>query len=266
MAVRHLRIVSIGCGGGEVDLAFIKGLSDSYHRWGYTGIDFVGLEPNLQFRSEFMERIKHLQNEENMLPSFTFKLVDGTFNPSNSSMHGLGGADVVLLAHVLYYFEDKAATLQSALQLNRAGGKTLVVHQDTQGVPELQIELLPELRGSIRDMFTAEGIHEILTGQLSDQVESFVQHSVDAFLDISEVLKGTEDGMKIMSFCLEADHRTASSDVLQRSCHAFERRAVAQAESGRGGGPFLKEPVSCFIISPKHELSENVVNVKPINL
>lgn len=74
MAGRPLRIVSIGCGGGEVDLAFIKGLSDSYHRWGYTGIDFVGLEPNLQFRSEFMERIKHLQNEENMLPSFTFKL------------------------------------------------------------------------------------------------------------------------------------------------------------------------------------------------
>lgn len=109
------------------------------------------------------------------------------------------------------------------------------------------------------------GFTKSLIGQLSDEVEGFVQRSVGAFLDISGVLKGTEGGMKIMPFCLEADHRTASSDVLKRSCHVFEKRAVAQAQSGRRGGPFLNDPDSCIIISPKHELSESVVYSKPIN-
>jgi len=248
MVSRPLRVLSIGCGGGELDLALIEGLADSFQNWGYTGIEYIGVEPSVALRSEFAERVLTMKNMP-FLSSVSMEFVDMTFDPYDVRMDH--EADIVLLGHVLYYFENKGAALHSAMQLTRPGGKTLVIHQDAEGIPELQVELLPKLRSTMRDMFTADDIQELLQGELSEQVEGFQRHSVDAFLDISEIVQGTDDGMKIMSFCLEADHRTASSEVAQRSADAFKRLASAQAEPGRAGGPFLKEPVSCFVISSR---------------
>jgi SAM-dependent methyltransferase len=229
----------------------IEGVSEACQRWGYTGIEFVGVEPSVKMREDFMERVERSKALGNAAfhDSLSIKLVDETFDETASRMRG--SADIVLLGHVLYYFEDKAASLEGALKLTRPGGVTLVVHQDSQGVPTLQMQLLPELRGSVRDMFTSEDIHSLLTGQLGGQVENFNQHSIDSFLDVSEILASTEQGVMMMSFCLEADHRTASNQIRNNSRDAFESHSVMQAEPGRAGGPFLKEPVSCFLISPR---------------
>merc|ERR1712150_162982 len=130
------------------------------------------------------------------------------------------------------------------------GGRVVVIHQAAKGVPELQQNLLPLIRGSTQDMFTADNIENLLNRELKDDITGYVRHDIDAFLDISEVVKGSPNGIKIMSFCLEADHRTASDATLKQSIAAFQQRSQHSAEPGRIGGPFMPEPVVCFVIDP----------------
>jgi len=144
-----LRICSIGCGDGELDLALIEGIVDSVRSSGFSGIEFVGLEPSPSFREEFMENLRKAQ----ISPEFCkFQLESEVFVTHTVSEHAKDGeADIVLLGHVMYYFENKGEALTCAMQKARPGGLTVVIHQGKQGVPQLQEALLPELRGSVRD-------------------------------------------------------------------------------------------------------------------
>lgn len=241
------RIASIGCGDGELDLALMEGIAHSVEKWGYSGIEFTGLEPSETFRQKFTENLAAARERGHFPPPehTVVNLVDNTFDHLKTCAVGEGEADLVLLGHVMYYFSRKEEALKKAMQIARPGGLTVVIHQGKEGIPELQEQLLPTLRGSIRDMFTADDVDNILA---TGKVDRFVRHNVDAFLDISEIVKGSEDGVKIMSFCLEADHRLASKTVLEASRDAFVDRAVVKGEVGRTGGPFLLETVSCFVV------------------
>merc|ERR1711879_460896 len=96
------------------------------------------------------------------------------------------------------------------------------------GVPEIQRELLPTLRGSMSDSCTAEQIHQLL-GELSVGADvrekeasiTVARFDVPAYLDLAEIVANSEDGIKIMSFCVEADHRHASSEIVQHTRDAF---------------------------------------------
>jgi len=251
-AGRPLRICSIGCGDGELEIALMEGIAHSVEGYGYSGIELVGLEPSPSFRQRFVENFSRAQGR-GALPSTEkcrIQLEGEAFEPNGVSDYAQDGeADIVMLGHVMYYFQSKEEGLRSALRKARPGGVTVVIHQGKQGVPELQAVLLPRLRGSVRDMFSADDVEVLLTGALRSDVGRFDRHDVDAFLDVSAIVKGTDEGAKIMSFCLEADHRTANDEVLQMSRDAFAGAAVQKAEAGRSGGPFLRELVSCFVIS-----------------
>jgi len=202
---------------------------------------------------EFRDRVQEASKHGKIPKDLNISFVEEVFDPLAVYSNRLPSADIVFMGHVLYYFSDKTEAIQAALKLARPGGKLMIVHQAAQGVPELQKQLLPELRGSLKDSFTADDISEALQSKrLDGRTEGFARHDVDAFLDLAHIASGSEAGMKIISFCLEADHRTADSTIMKKSCDAFLAKSVPTAEPGRQGGPFMKEPVSAFIISPRY--------------
>jgi len=246
---RNLKMLSVGCGDGELDFAIMEGCKSALK----SGVDFVGLEPNGELRTIFAEKLKVAQGAGELPATVTTELID-TFFDGRFADTATSKPDLVVLGHVLYYFggvNDKLGALRRAIQIANPEGRVVVIHQAAQGVPELQNQLLPMIRGSTKDMFTADDIEKLLNRELKDDIKGFVRHDVEAFLDISEVLKGSPKGIETMSFCLEADHRTANDSTLARSIASFEQRSQDSAEPGRTGGPFLAEPVVCFVIEPK---------------
>jgi hypothetical protein len=247
-SAKVLRMLSIGCGDGELDLALMEGAKSKLG----SGVEFRGLEPNKEFQTTFNDNVKEGQTD-GKLPQVTTTFENETFS-GEFQIDKAWKPDLVVLGHVLYYFggaQEKVAALRRAIQLADPQGRVVVIHQASKGVPELQQTLLPLIRGSTQDMFTADDIENLLNRELKDDITGFKRHDIDAFLDISEVVKGSPKGIKIMSFCLEADHRTASDATLKQSIAAFQQRSQQTAETGRIGGPFMSEPVVCFVIEPK---------------
>ena len=238
------RMLSIGCGSGELEMAFLDGCPDSL------ALDFLGLEPSDEMRSEFGALIKERRNAGRLGHNKSFALSDATFPTSrNGLLESAAPYDIVFLGHVLYYFDDPAATIEKARKLTRAGGKVVVVHQSAQGIPELQLKLLPLLRGSTADMLSADDLVASLPASWGARVEE-----VPALLDISQVVAGTEAGRQLMASTLEVDLRTASQSVV-RHCQASFLDAPSSVKSDDEGigptgaaGPFLREPVSIITI------------------
>lgn len=130
------------------------------------------------------------------------------------------------------------------------GGRIMVVHQARRGVPEIQEKVLPSLRGSLKDMFTADDIERILKSSLANEVSSFVNHEVPAHMNTADVLNGSGEGLKIMSFSVEADLRAATEDQVSFVRSQFEQKSASGPVFGHAGdGPFMYEPVHCFVIN-----------------
>lgn len=249
-ARKRLNMSTIGCGDGELDFALLDafGSSDATN-----GIDLLALEPNKDLREKFAEDLPKQKwyNKGDIKVSLESTL----FDPSTQYKAADGELqDVLLIAHVLYYFPDKVEALRGVLRQVKPGGTVVVVHQAKTGVPEIQEVVLPKLRGSssLSDMFTADDIENILKNDLSDEVASFVNHEIPAHMNTEEVLKTSEDGVKIMSFCVECDLRAATPQQVNFVMKEFQQKsAVGKVDGHTGDGPFMYEPVHCFVIQRK---------------
>jgi hypothetical protein len=128
-------MLSVGPGDGELDLSFLAGVAETTG----TGVDFVGLEPNANLRADFAKR---LAADEATASGHTLTMLDeifprpapgsGSRSSSTSTRTQDGSYDVVLMGHVLYYFDgpdDTAAALRAALRSAGPNGRVVVVHQ-----------------------------------------------------------------------------------------------------------------------------------------
>lgn len=131
----RLRMLSVGPGDGELDLSFLAGVAETTG----TGVDFVGLEPNANLRADFAKR---LAADEATASGHTLIMRDEVFprpapesgsrSSSTSTRTQDDSYDVVLMGHVLYYFDgpdDTAAALRAALRSAGPNGRVVVVHQ-----------------------------------------------------------------------------------------------------------------------------------------
>ncbi|NEP71030.1 MAG: methyltransferase domain-containing protein [Okeania sp. SIO2G4] len=148
--------------------------------------------------------------------------------------------DLVLLTHVLYYFDEPYQAIQSALKQTKVGGQVVIVHQTATGIPQIQREFMLEAKGNQNEMFTAEDIRNLL----DTQSHPHQYYHVDARLDVTECLQGLETGVKIMSFCMECDLRQLQEVKFAKILQAFWRLAEIE-ESGKA---FINEPIGVFVL------------------
>jgi len=225
-------VLSIGCGEGDIDLEIIQSLLPHLEERQIC-LKYEVIEPNAVHHQVFLERL-----EEASLPDMIeVRFHDGYFGDTAEIQEQY---NLVLLVHVLYYFQEPYDAIQQALTHTKAAGNVIVVHQEETGIPQIQRRHMLDVKGDEAELLTTADIHTLLT----DNGHAFAYHSVEAHLDITESLAGTEQGIKIMSFCMECDLRYLQNGKLERLTHAFKSLAVVNG----GEQALLREPIGVFIV------------------
>lgn len=222
--IEPLRILSVGCGDGNLDLPVLEALSE-YGPVEYLGLDVNGVSlasfaSDLALRSpEFLGQVQtELRNE-----------------PVEDFVEGSGTFHVVLLAHVLYYSPDPAALVR-ALQRGRLtpDGIAILVHSARRGIPEL----LESIEG-LESFLSAESLVE----QLAAAGVAAELHLVATEMDVTELLDAdlARDlaARQLLGFCLETNLETCDPAVVHsaietlRACsHSQDRRLVFPEDLG----------------------------------
>ncbi|MEA5550021.1 methyltransferase domain-containing protein [Anabaena cylindrica UHCC 0172] len=229
-----LSVLSIGSGEGDIDVEIIHSLLPSLNpRW--KRLKYVALEPNPIHRERFLQRLEKASLDENVEVSIR----EDCFEPGRFESEEK--YDLVLLTHVLYYFDDPYQAIQTALNQTKESGQVVIVHQTATGIPQIQRDYMLEVKGNQNEMFTAENIRNLLDSQ--SHLHQF--HHVEARLDVTECLHRSETGVKIMSFCMECDLRQLQEAKFTKILQAFSRLA----ESEDSGKAFIREPIGVFVVS-----------------
>ncbi len=230
-----LTILSVGTGEGDLDLAIIQSLRpwlEHYHHC----LRYVAIEPNADHRNRFIRNLAIVSTH----PSIDIQVEDGDFlDPAVG--HKYQSYDLILMIHVLYYFQDPYQAIHKAYQQLTPCGRLIIVHQEETGIPQIQHQYMKNLKGNEVALLTAEMIQTLLR----KQGYSFDYHSLYAYLDITECLIGSEAGISIMSFCLECDLRGLKPDQLAEVRSAFQRLSKPKSD----GQLVIDEPIGVLILS-----------------
>jgi SAM-dependent methyltransferase len=247
---KHLKVLSIGCGCGELDFSLLSGYIRDER---VASVDMICIEPHDKERQKLQERFSkwQLDGQCSGHEKLRCEVQSHSFQPQE--INSVASFDMAFLGHVLYHFHDrKQEMLRAALSHVKPGGIVVIVHGADQGVPEIQHELLPILRGAPREVFKASDIDKLLQNDLAKDVDNFVRYDIDAHLDLHEIALATTEGNKIMSFCIEVDLQRCAKKEIEQVRNAFLSRGVerpTQAHLRRG--PFMQEPVHCYRIQKK---------------
>ena len=235
-------VLSIGSGEGDIDIEIIQSLIPKLNpRW--KQLQYVALEPNPIHRDRFLQKLDRESFGENVAVSVR----DDYFNPGQ--FESKQKYDLVLLTHVLYYFDEPYQAIQTALNQTKKGGQVVIVHQTATGIPEIQCEHMLEVKGNQNEMFTARDIRNLLDKK-SHQHQFY---HVNARLDVTECLQQLETGVKIMSFCMECDLRQLQETKFTKILQGFWRLAEIE-DSGKA---FIQEPIGVFVLpSPSVTIPE----------
>jgi SAM-dependent methyltransferase len=222
---RRYRVLSVGCGDGDIDLAMLDALAAR------GPIDYVGLEIDARSAETFRCAIR--QRAWAQSGAVRAHLVEERAEDHTPDAR----VDLVVFSHVLYYLDDPGAEVLRYLRDHCvAEGRAVIVHSAARGVPEVvsAVTGLPPLR-------CAEEIRDDLLQRGAKLDWEIAQTALDA----TEILAESEVGLEILGFCIERD--VASLTPNERRCvlDAFASRCEA-----RDGTTWLPEELA-FITLPR---------------
>ncbi|MGK7876927.1 MAG: methyltransferase [Xenococcaceae cyanobacterium] len=232
---QNFTILSVGSGEGDLDIAIIQSLLPWVEYYQHC-LKYVAIEPNADHRNRLIRNLARVSAH----PAVDIRVEDGDFSdPSVGNEYQ--PYDLILMIHVLYYFQDSYQAICKAYQQLAPSGRLIIVHQEETGIPQIQHQYMKDLKGNEVALLTAEMIQTLLR----KQGHSFDYHSLYACLDITECLACSEIGISIMSFCLECDLRGLKPDKLVALCSAFQRLARSKGN----GQLIIDEPIGVFVLS-----------------
>lgn len=217
---RPIRILSIGCGDGDLDLAVLERLS------GVADVDYLGVEVNATSANLFQQSIEAFRNK--FVGHLNFEIRAG----SAEQLPDVGsGVDLVVMSHVLYYFADPVTLVRNYLhRACRIDGRLVIVHSGWGGIPQLMADvpgLTPFLHAE--DIFGA-----LATAGLRVQREVLPTE-----LDVSDILEQSPRGWQILGFCIERDVLRLPAETQKRLLKALWSRCDIREDRA-----WLKEPLA----------------------
>lgn len=190
-----LRVLSVGCGDGNVDLPLLDMLN------GRLPVDFVGVDVNATSLDTFRQAL-HQRFDAGTVTTTLLEL------PVQSLAPELGSFDLVIVSHMLYYVDHPGDTVAALVrEFTRTDGQLVVIHSAFHGVPALMAAV-----DGLTPFLTAEDI----ATQLGAQHLSPTVHTLHTELDATDILADTPQGRAVLEFCIEADLDTLSADALAR--------------------------------------------------
>lgn len=175
---RPLRILSVGCGDGNLDLPMLQALRTT------TDVDYVGVDVNTASLEVF-------RRELGDLPATLLE------TPVEALPADIEPFDVVLVSHMLYYVPEPGALVAHLVRhLTRTDGRVVVIHSAHHGIPALM-----EAVDGLTPFLTAEGI----AAALHDEGLPSTWHLLHTELDATDLLAGTPEGRAVLEFCIETE-------------------------------------------------------------
>lgn len=236
---RPLRILSIGCGDGDLDFAVLECLN------GLTDVEYLGLEVNETSAQLFEEAVEAWRENFAGELSFEIRIASAERLPDID-----GGFDLVVMSHVLYYFSDPVALVRNYLQRAcRIDGRVMIVHSGWGGIPEL-MAAVPGLQpfldaDTIRDELAASGLR-VQCETLSSE------------LDVTDILEQTGRGRQILGFCIERDVDRLPEETKKRLLQALWSRCEIREDRAWLSELLtfltLRNDLGFFAIAPKSEV------------
>lgn len=216
---RPFRILSVGCGDGDLDIAVLERLSEVVE------IDFLGLETNALsarlFRESMRERLAKFPNRV----SFEIR-EDSAMQPPEAG----SGFDMVVMSHVLYYFPDPVALVRSYLQSAcRLDGRVVIIHSGRDGIPRLMSDV-----PGLAPFLCAEEIRDSLRNSGFRVDCEMLQTELNA----TDILEQTQKGWEVLGFCIER-----SVDQLLPETKRHLLKALWARCQIREDGAWLQEPL-----------------------
>lgn len=209
---RPLRLLSVGCGDGNLDLPMLQVLND------LTTVDYVGVDVNATSLEVFRAGLGDL-------PATLLDAPVEELPPDTEAF------DVVLVSHMLYYVPDPGALVGQLLrQFTRTDGRVVVIHSARYGIPALM-----EAVDGLTPFLTAEDI----AAELDAEALPATWHTLHTELDATDLLAGTPEGIAVLEFCIETELKgltPAALDQLQtelkQRCNVVGERCVLAEDVG----------------------------------
>jgi len=233
-----LRILSLGCGDGDVDLPLL------YELHAARPVHYVGVDVNERSLAAFRNKLTEtMPVSPNLSATLLIDNLEEVTDP-----HGF---DVIILSHVLYYVADPGALIARLVRtLLRTDGRLIVVHSAKDGIPSVMAAT------GLTPFLTAEAIADSLTSA----GEPFTVTTVLTELDVTEIVAHSPTGHTLLSFLIERDVATLSDNQRHQLVAEIARRSTRHEER-------FALPEMLSIIELQADLTQRpVVNVPaPLN-
>jgi SAM-dependent methyltransferase len=223
-----LRILSVGCGSGILDIPLIQSVASRSRR-----IDYTGIDPNpvacRRFRDDFG----------------TLGLAEVRLEVREQNIEAAGTNDrfeLIHAVHCLYYFADPAATLQTLLKRLAPGGKLVIIQ-----APKAELN---QLADCFWHHHAGEGIwfSDHLERYFARQSLPFTKHRIDASVNVTRCFESNCPREEMMlDFITQTDCRQLDDEILEL-CLSY-LRSVSRPKKDR---LLVSHPVDVFTIEAAH--------------
>ena len=223
-----LRMLSVGCGSGILDLPLMREVARTRDTFEYTALD-----PNPVALARFRDEFGRAE-----LPGVSLRLeesdADG-FRPEGAyrSIHSV---------HSVYYFPDPPRTLDRLLSMLTPDGHLVIFAAPLGALNRLA------------DCFWGRATeHEVwysdrLESHLGDAGLLYEKDRIEAKLDVTSCLTAGETaGQEILDFSIHADAGSLPGGVLELC-----RNYLRVAGDADGARHYIDHPVDVFVIKPKN--------------
>lgn len=212
-----LRILSVGCGDGSLDLPLLQRLQ------GMAEVDYTGVDVNTTSLAEFRGALADM-------PATLLNTPVEELSPTAEPF------DLVIVSHMLYYVDDPAGLVLRLLHhFTRTDGQLIVIHSAHDGVPALMASV-----DGLEPFLTAEDIAAALTAKETAPT----WHRLHTELDATDLLAGTSEGLAVLEFCIETELSTLAPDAQDQL-----QAALAQRCTTRDGRRFMAEEVGVLLLT-----------------
>lgn len=220
---RPFRVLSVGCGGGQLDVPIASRLADQNDE-----LIYVGVNPN-RVECEVFERAFR----EESIPAVQVEVVPATFEAFQAS----GTFDLIHFVHSLYYLPDPAAALEKARKLLAPGGRLLLFHAPCEALNDLALRFWD--KHFVRQTPFAEDVAKLL----DRWGWSYQRERVEAAVEVTPLVNGdAKIGLALRDFIIQVDSQRlplALQELVDRYLHL-----IAVQDRGRAQ---IAHPVDVFL-------------------
>src|SRR6056297_457417 len=216
----HARLLSVGCGGGVMDLRVARVFSDHVD-----AVSLVGVDPNPEHTRAFQSQ---LSGEGFDVDVFTSGFED--FETSRTF-------DVVHFIHCLYYFEHIVPELRKAVDVLSPDGALVVLQAPNEALNHLADRVWK--KQFERSAWYSDDVIAALEGMGADiEVER-----IDAEVDVTDCFeRGNEKGIEILDFIVQAE-----TQKLPQAFQASLRESLRSICRQQGDRLLSRHPVDAIV-------------------